>query len=378
MHPSSARRTIDLHVFLLVAIAALLPHFCVAADEQRERRFLYVATPGIRNDLKYGGHGVLVFDIEDGHKFVRRIRSAGFDAKGQPDNVKGVCASVSLQRLYVSTIGELISFDLTTDAIVWEKKYDGGCDRMAISPDGKTIYQPSFERDHWHALDAATGDVIARVEPQPGAHNTNYGADGKEAYLAGLRSKTLAIADTATHKIARRVGPFSAAIRPFTVNGSQTVGYMCVNDLLGFEVGDLKSGQMLSRVEVQGFSKGKVARHGCPSHGIGLTPDEKEIWVCDAFNHRMHVFEATATPPKQVASIEVREEPGWITFSIDGRYAYPSTGDVIDVATRKIIAHLTDENGAAVHSEKMLEIDFAGRKAVRAGCQFGVGAVGAK
>jgi hypothetical protein len=378
VHPSSIRRSLDLLVLFLIAVTAFLPQLSLAADEPRERHFLYVAVPGIRNDLKYGGHGVLVFDIDDGHKFVRRIRSAGFKENNLPDNVKGICASVSLQRLYVSTIGELISFDLTTDAIVWEKKYDGGCDRMAISPDGKIIYQPSFERDHWHVLDAATGDVIARVEPQPGAHNTNYGADGKEAYLAGLRSKTLAITDTATHKIARRVGPFSAAIRPFTVNGSQTLGYMCVNDLLGFEIGDLKSGKMVSRVEVQGFSKGKVARHGCPSHGIGLTPDEKEVWVCDAFNHRMHVFDATATPPKQLASIEVREEPGWVTFSIDGRYAYPSTGDVIDVSTRKIITGLTDENGAAVHSEKMLEIDFAGRRAVRAGCQFGLGAVGAK
>lgn len=121
MHPSSIRGWIDLHMMFLIAFAALLPHFSVAAEEQRERRFLYVATPGIRNDLKYGGHGVLVFDIDDGHKFVRRIRSSGFKENNQPDNVKGICASVSLQRLYVSTIGELISFDLTTDAIVWEK-----------------------------------------------------------------------------------------------------------------------------------------------------------------------------------------------------------------------------------------------------------------
>lgn len=378
MPPSRIRRLFDLHVVFMIAVAAGLPRFSLAADGPRERHYLYVATPGIRNELKYGGHGVLVFDIEDGHKFVRRIRSAGLAENGRPDNVKGICASAPLQRLYVSTIGELVSFDLTTDTIMWEKKYDGGCDRMAISPDGKTIYQPSFERDHWHVIDAATGNVTARVEPQPGAHNTNYGADGKEAYLAGLRSTTLAVADTSTNTIVRRVGPFSGAIRPFTVNGAQSLGYMCVNGLLGFETGDLKSGKMLSRVEVRGFSTGPVSRHGCPSHGIGLTPDEKEIWLCDAFNRRMHVFDATATPPKQVASIEVRDEPGWITFSIDGRYAYPSTGDVIEVATRKIIAHLTDEKGDAVHSEKMLEIDFAGGKAVRAGCQFGVGAVRAK
>lgn len=368
----------NLPAFCLTFIAALLPISSVAADSAGEHRYLYVATPGIRNNLQYGGHGVLVFDIDGGHKFVRRIPSAGFDDKGAPSNVKGICVSAPLQRLFVSTIGSLISFDLTTDAIVWEKKYAGGCDRMAISPDGKTIYQPSFERDHWHVLDATTGDVIARVEPNAGAHNTNYGPDGREAYLAGLRSKTLAVADTTSHKIVRSVGPFSAVIRPFTVNGSQTRAYMCVNDLLGFEIGDLKSGKVLSRVEVAGFATGPVARHGCPSHGIGLTPDEKEVWVCDAFNRRLHVFDATATPPKQIASVVVREEPSWVTFSIDGRYAYPSTGDVIDVATRKIVASLTDEHGTAVHSEKMLEIDFADGKPVRAGCQFGVGAVVAK
>ena len=86
----------------------------------------------------------------------------------------------------------------------------------------------------------------------------------------------------------------------------------------------------------------------------------------------------TTEPHKQIASIEVREEPGWITFSIDGRYAYPSIGDVIEVATRKIITGLTDELGAPVHSEKLLEIDFVGQKALRAGCQFGLGAVVSK
>ena len=350
----------------------------MADDATKTRRLLYVAEPGIRDYLQYGGHGVLVFDIDNGHRFVRRIQSAGLNEKGKPINVKGICVSVSLKRFYVSTIESLISFDLTNDEIVWEKKYDGGCDRMAISPDGLTMYMPSFEKDHWHVLDAATGNIITRVEPHPGAHNTNYGADGKEAYLAGLRSKTLAITDTSTHKIVRRIGPFSAPIRPFTVNGSQTLGYMCVNDLLGYEIGDLKSGNVIARVEVLGYSRGPVARHGCPSHGIGLTPDEKQIWLCDAFNRRLHVFDTMVHPHKQIASIEVREEPGWISFSIDGRYAYPSTGEVIDVPTRKILNGLTDEFGAAVHSEKLLEIDFVGNMPVRAGCQFGVGTVGAK
>ena len=53
----------------------------------------------------------------------------------------------------------------------------------------------------------------------------------------------------------------------------QTLCYVNVNDLLGFEIGDLKTGKMLHRIEVRGFEKGPVLRHGCPSHGIGLTPD---------------------------------------------------------------------------------------------------------
>ena len=50
-------------------------------------RFLYAAMPGIRNYLEYGGHGLVVFDIDRGHRFVKRIPSAGLDAKGQPLNV---------------------------------------------------------------------------------------------------------------------------------------------------------------------------------------------------------------------------------------------------------------------------------------------------
>jgi DNA-binding beta-propeller fold protein YncE len=265
--------------------------------------------------------------------------------------------------------------DMVSKQLLWERKYDKGCDRMALSPDGRTIYQPSFEKDQWYVLDALTGDEISRITPRSKAHNTVYGLDGKRCYLAGLGSPVLSVADTKAHTVHHTVGPFTQNIRPFTVNGRQTLVFACVNDCLVFEVGDLGTGKVLQRVEVQGFAKGKVARHGCPSHGIGLTPDEKELWVCDAHNRRMHVFDATQMPPRQLASIACRDEPGWITLSIDGTLAYPSTGDVIDVKTRNIVARLTDEQGRAVGSEKMLEIDWDGDTPIRAGNQFGVGCV---
>ena len=358
---------------LVLGLLATWFGFAALTGTAAEQRLLYVAVPGVRNYLEYGGHGLIVFDIDRGHRFVKRVKTSGFDTQGKPLNVKGVCASAAHGRIYINTTRTMTCLDLVTEKILWEKQLPGGADRMAISPDGKFIYSPSLEGPHWNVLDGKTGERIAKIIPNSGAHNTVYGHDGARAYLAGLRSPWLTIAETKTHTSNTAVGPFSAPIRPFTVNGSQTYAYCCVNDLLGFEIGDIRSGKMIHRVEVQGFQKGPVKRHGCPSHGVGLTPDEKEVWVTDAANSRMHVFDNTVMPPQQVASIELRDQPGWITFSLDGRYAYPSTGDVIDVKTRKIVAHLTDETGAAVQSEKMVEIHFADGKPVRNGDQFGVG-----
>lgn len=338
-------------------------------------RLLYVATPGIRNYLEYGGHGIIVFDIDDGHRFVKRIPTAGLDDKGAPRNVKGICANAATKRVYVSTTHTLQALDLTTEKLLWERSYPTGCDRMSISPDGKFIYLPSLEKDDWNVVSGDDGSIIASIAPKSGAHNTVMGSDGKWCYLAGLRSPQLTVADTSTHKAVRTIGPFANSIRPFTVNGRQTLVFVNINELLGFEVGDLKTGEKLCRVEVPGVQKGPVKRHSCPSHGVGLTPDEKQVWVCDAFNQKLHVYDATKMPPEYVASIDVRDQPGWITFTIDGKYAYPSSGEVIEVATRKIVTALTDEMGRAVGSEKMLEIDFKDGVPVRVGDQFGVGRV---
>ena len=376
MNPCPSLRGVLRALFFSVAalwLGGVTGH--AAETKPQEGRFLYVATPGIRDYLEYGGHGVLVFDIDHGHRFVRRIAASGRDEAGKPLNVKGICASAATGRLYVSTTRTLTCFDLTTDTILWEKAYEGGCDRMSISPDGKTIYLPSFEKDHWHIVNALDGSVITRIVPKSGAHNTIVGPDGREAYLAGLRSPLLTVADMQTNTAARTVGPFTKPVRPFTINGRQTLAYVNVNELLGFEIGDIKSGKMLHRVEVTGFEMGPTKRHGCPSHGVALSLDEKEVWLCDAHNSRLHIFDNTVMPPKQIASIATRDQPGWITFGLDGRLVYPSTGEVIDAATRKIVTTLKDETGAAVHSEKLLEIDFKAGVPVRAGDQFGIGGV---
>lgn len=337
-------------------------------------RYLYVAVPGIRNYLGYGGHGILVFDMDDNHRFVKRIPTSGLKKDGTPSNVKGVAVSVPLNSIYISTLEALQRIDLTTEEVLWEIPFEGGCDRMSISPDGKTMYLPSLEKDFWNVVDCETGDIIKKIKVVRRAHNTIYGSSGNHVYMGDIASPWLHVADTKTHTIVNKVGPFGNGIRPFTINGTETLAFVNVDSLLGFEVADLKSGKLLDRIVVQGWNMGPVRRHGNPSHGIGLTPDEKEVWVSDGHNMRMHVFSAIK-PFQQLTTIPLQDMPGWVTFSMDGKYAYPSSGEVIDVKTRKILLTLQDEFYNNVASEKMVEIHFSGNKAVKAGDQFGVGRV---
>jgi DNA-binding beta-propeller fold protein YncE len=351
----------------------ILLNLSISATAQ-PHRYLYVATPGIRDYLGYGGHGLLVFDIDNNHKFVKRIPLRGLHPNGKPSNVKGIAVSLPLNSIYVSTLEGMQRIDLTTDSIVWEKPYEGGCDRMAISPDGLTMYLPSLENTFWNVVDCKTGDVLKKIPVYKRAHNTIYSRSGNEVYLDDIGSPWLFVADAHKHEIARKVGPFANFVRPFTVNGKEDKVFVTVDSLLGFEVGDLRQGTKLAHIVVEGWEPGPVRRHGNPSHGIALTPDEKELWLSDGHNMRVHVF--SAKPPyQQLTTIPVQDMPGWLTVSIDGKYIYPSSGEVIEIKTRKILLTLKDEFNNSAGSEKMVEVDFNGKKPVRAGNQFGIGQV---
>jgi hypothetical protein len=79
----------------------------------------------------------------------------------------------------------------------------------------------------------------------------------------------------------------------------------------------------------------------------------------------VYAYDVTSLPPKQVASIPLFDDPkeaphpGWISFSLDGKYAYPDGGVVIDTQTKKVAARIP-------LSEKLIEIDFRDGKPVKA------------
>jgi DNA-binding beta-propeller fold protein YncE len=320
--------------------------------------------------------GMYVYDMDHGHKLVKHISlpTAG---------VRGVVASPVTRMLYISYGGDggssgngsMLKYDLVADKTIWTKNYSHGIDSMAISPRGKTIYMPDGELTHdgtWYVIDANTGSETGTINGGLGPHNTIVSLNGAHVYLGGRNHRYLEVASTATNTVIKNIGPLKSGVRPFTINGKETLAYTTATGFLGFQVSDISTGQVLYTVPINGFSwdgKGPSA----PSHGISLSPDEKEVYVMDWPNNYVHVFDVSDVPasaPRQTADIQLTrsmrhyESPcaydcladGWLQHSRDGRFIYVGDeGDVIDTSTRKAVINLS----TLYNTRKMLEIDWS-------------------
>ena len=338
--------------------------FSGLATRPPAERFLYVA-----EDQGW----VYVYDINNNHKLLRKFEVPG------TGEFKGICADAKRGKLYLSSYvnDQLVCVDLKTEKVDWTIYIPGYPDSPAITPDGKYIYLPKRYSHLWDIIDTDLHKVVGSVEvPYGNPHNTWCSKDGTKMYLAALGNENLYIADTRTHKIISSVGPFTPnpddpwswtqkkhdgpkGIRPFAISDDDHYAYVNLDGVLGYEIGDIRTGKKIARVDVKGFEKLRGG-HLTTSHGVNITPDQKEIWLSNDAGPYVHIFDCTVTPHKQIADIKLNHRNGWLTFSIDGRYCYPSSGDVIDTKTRKIVAEL-------VESEKLLEIQFEGGKAVRVG-----------
>ena len=163
---------------LLLACALTLasgarPHGVSQSTQAAVHRFLYVAEPGIRNYLEYGGIGVLVFDIDDGTGSCRRIPTVRLTAGQEPDNVKGIVASAATGRLYVSTIKRVLAFDLVTESCSGTAPTTGAATGWPSRPTASAL-RAVVRRTALERLDAGDGDAIARSSTNSGAHNTVY------------------------------------------------------------------------------------------------------------------------------------------------------------------------------------------------------------
>ena len=74
--------------------------------------------------------------------------------------------------------------------------------------------------------------------------------------------------------------------------------------------------------------------------------------MVDSFYKNLHVYDVTGLPgrrPRKIADIQLTDDPKWINFTRDGRYAHVSTGEIIDAKSRRVVA-LTENPGTSCRS----------------------------
>jgi hypothetical protein len=318
-----------------------------------------------------------VYDHDRAFAFVKRV------ALPTQAGVRGVCASARTASLYISYGGDggsagngaLLKYDLIEDRVVWTRDYAFGIDSMSITPDGRKIFMPSGELSAggtWYVLSARDGGVIGAIDGPRGPHNTIISRDGGRVYLGGRAHDELFVADTSSYKVIKRIGPFKDTVRPFTIDRGERFAYTAVTGFLGFQVASIRSGKTLYTVGFKGFTwNPDTFEPSCPSHGVSLSPSGRALYVMDAPNSHVHVFDVTRVPalvPRMVTSIPITSmaaaefgcaydcaRDGWLSHSHDGRFVFVGdAGDVIRTSTRQVVNHLP----SLANTRKYIEIDF--------------------
>ena len=348
----------------------------------------------------FPSNAIDVYDLDNGDKLVQTIA-----LPAPATDIRGAAACPSTHVLYVSYGhdssasggGTLLAYDLVGEKTLWTRAYSEGVDSFALTPNCKTIYMPVGEESSagtWNVLEAANGNITGAIEGGAGPHNTVVSLNGEHVYMGPRKSGFLTEAETSTNKVIKQIGPLlNGGVRPFTINGKETLAFTTATGFLGFQVSSITTGKVLYTVPVEPASEFPYTPGqpgpSSPSHGISLSPDEKELWVMDQPNSYVHVFDISGLPgnaPKQIANIKLTRamtgsqvgctydclREGWLQHTLDGRYVVVGdSGDIIDTKTRQSVANLEP----LYNSRVFVEIDWSGGVPVATSTRQGLGYV---
>jgi hypothetical protein len=313
--------------------------------------------------------------------------------------VRGVSVAPSSHEMFImyggdgpinsSGNGSVLAYDLVAEKVVWEKHLSTGIDSGQVSPDGSKLYVPTGENTEtgiWNVLSTSTGEVIGTIKGGAGAHNTVVSANGAYVYLGGRIYNYLDVYETATGSI-KEIGPLVGEVRPFTVNGSNTLAFTTATNFDGFQVSSIATGKVLWTVS---FGEAKGLSVTAPSHGTSLSPNEQELYVIDYAHKEVQFWNVArageGVAPTQIGVVPVSglsgeatgclydcERSGWLQLSTDGRYLFVGdSGEVIETATRKVFTTLP----TLLQTKVSIEVDWQGGVPVATSGRTGVGKVG--
>src|SRR5262249_2349474 len=173
-----------------------------------------------------------------------------------------------------------------------------------------------------------------------------------------LRTNILTAIDLATETVAWET-KLSGGVRPMAIeanpDGSTKRVFAQLSDLNGFAVVDFAAKKEMARIELP---KTKIefemdpGRISAPSHGIGVTPDNKTLWVTSIPNNAVFVYALDDLKLVGEVALPAQKLPGhaaissvanWVTFTPDSKTIYVSNAGMrsvtaIDVPSMKVKA----------------------------------------
>lgn len=273
------------------------------------------------------------------------------EIKGIPAN-HGAAAAPDGKTLYFSSEAEqtLDVVDSKTFKITKKIMLSGRPNNICISKDGGKVYVAIIsEPGAVDVIDTKTQTKIKTIPTMGGEHNPYVTPDGKFLVAGSISGKNLEVFDTKTDAMLWTM--FNEGVRPiaFDTNpdGSTKNMYVQLSDFHGFVVVDFASHKELKRVtlpEIPAAERDPGPFNASPSHGLGVAPDGKTLWVTSRPNRKAYSY--SLPDLKLLGEVAIGKSPDWVTFTPDSKTVYVSTGganavSAIDIATRKEVARIT-------------------------------------
>ncbi|HKA78900.1 MAG TPA: hypothetical protein VKD43_02665, partial [Xanthobacteraceae bacterium] len=231
---------------------------------------------------------------------------------------------------------------------------------ISISKDGTRVYVGIVSTPGAvDVIDTASLERVKSIPTKGGIHNTWVTPDGKFVVAGSIAGKLLTVIDQKTEEPVWTLA-FDQGVRPmaFEVNadGSTKRMFVQLSDYHGFAIVDVAQRKEVGRLELpndipaEKVDKGPF--NGSPSHGIGVAPDGKTLWVTSIPNNSVFVY--ALADLKQLGEVALpvlripgREQmssvPNWVTFTPDSKTIYISNAAIksvtaIDVPSMKVKA----------------------------------------
>ena len=255
----------------------------------------------------------------------------------------GLATSPDSRRVYASveSTNQLLAIDVESRRIVGTVALGQRPNQISVSADGRYVYVPLRGEAGLHIVDTSTMQVVKRLDVPSEPHNSYAPPAGRRVYLGCMTGKSIIVVDARSQLIEREV-PMPAPVRPIAIKSDESVAYVALSELHGFAVLDLKTDKVVQRVELPKLPSGTPRPYlDTYTHGLALTPDEKELWVTSVPAGRLYAFSIPAL--RLVGQVAVGKFPNWLAFTPDGKTLFVSntesdTVTAIDVPTRSVRA----------------------------------------